>query len=444
MENFEASQYRKNLAEEIKQEPDKNKKREVLEQAKGTEEYQTARTETIVARREKIEEQQSVVEQRETEPNLEKPLKNLWEQVTGIYPYKGEIPDGFKSGERYSYRGKENPPQNIIDIECVENQKQAIEKIDQELKRLFPNSGPFVEKFLESANVTVEGFDHRQALLDIGEKSGIGRDYFRDRVLQTHYTGPKTQQGETAYFMAAFLNGGPIPSEGIDEKIREILKGKKILIIGDDFGTISEALNVLGAEATGIEYSSISVKIAHSGALAEDGKPQNQVLQGDAWDIGNPNSTLYKQLQERGPFDMIYSYAVFNGGSGFPESKKRWGIGKENFSLGLDQLLSDDGMQFHAGCEEQDVYLERLFRLKYVDGQNGYREAVKKLDDPELSEALDEVVTELSNNYNFHGGRYDMPSRIDNSALVRGRLTTHILPQVKKIKTALGERTKVL
>lgn len=65
MENFEGSQYRKNLAEEIKQEPDKNKRREVLEQAKGTEEYQTARTETIVARREKIEEQQSMEEQRE-------------------------------------------------------------------------------------------------------------------------------------------------------------------------------------------------------------------------------------------------------------------------------------------------------------------------------------------------------------------------------------------
>src|SRR3989338_8808590 len=65
MENFEASQYRKSLAEEIKQEPDKSKKREVLEQAKGTEEYQTARTETIVARREKIDEQKSMEEQRE-------------------------------------------------------------------------------------------------------------------------------------------------------------------------------------------------------------------------------------------------------------------------------------------------------------------------------------------------------------------------------------------
>ncbi|MDO8569282.1 MAG: hypothetical protein Q7R89_00615 [bacterium] len=43
MENFEASQYRKNLAEEIKQEPDKEKRREILEQAKTTEEYQETR-----------------------------------------------------------------------------------------------------------------------------------------------------------------------------------------------------------------------------------------------------------------------------------------------------------------------------------------------------------------------------------------------------------------
>lgn len=65
MENFEASQYRKNLAEEIKQEPDKEKRREILEQAKGTEEYQTAETETISARREKIEDQKAIEEQRE-------------------------------------------------------------------------------------------------------------------------------------------------------------------------------------------------------------------------------------------------------------------------------------------------------------------------------------------------------------------------------------------
>lgn len=43
MENFDASQYRENLAKEIKQEPDKTKRREMLGQAKNTKEYQEAK-----------------------------------------------------------------------------------------------------------------------------------------------------------------------------------------------------------------------------------------------------------------------------------------------------------------------------------------------------------------------------------------------------------------
>ena len=44
MENFEFQKYRDNLAKEIKQEPDKLKRREILATAKSTEEYQTAET----------------------------------------------------------------------------------------------------------------------------------------------------------------------------------------------------------------------------------------------------------------------------------------------------------------------------------------------------------------------------------------------------------------
>jgi len=43
MEKFESQQYRDALANEIKEEPDKEKRREILEQAKTTEEYQEAR-----------------------------------------------------------------------------------------------------------------------------------------------------------------------------------------------------------------------------------------------------------------------------------------------------------------------------------------------------------------------------------------------------------------
>lgn len=43
MENFESQKYRDDLAKEIRQEPDKEKRREILETAKSTEEYQEAK-----------------------------------------------------------------------------------------------------------------------------------------------------------------------------------------------------------------------------------------------------------------------------------------------------------------------------------------------------------------------------------------------------------------
>lgn len=382
-------------------------------------------------------EAEKMIEDHEQEPGI-KSMGSLFEEITGVYPYKGEIPPGFKAGKFYRY-GDEERPKNIIDIEQAENQKIAIEKINQELRSLFPQSGEFVEKFLKSAHEDVEGFDHRQALMDIGEKSGIGRNYFRDRVMQTHYTGPKTQQGETLYFIAALLNNAPVSHENIEQRIKEILKGKKILVIGDDFGTISEALNALGAEATGVEDSIISVKIAHSGALAEAGRPQNQVIQGDAWDIGNPNSLLYKKLQERGPFDMVYSHAVLNGGSGFPESQKSQTIGKEKFNLGLDQLITEDGIQFHTGCEDQYVYLERLFPLKWTEPS--IRKRDPELNKPEHDETLNEFVAQLTPNYTYRDYHYnDISSAIDQSALIKGRVTSRIIPIAKKLRETLGMR----
>lgn len=60
MENFDALQYRKNLAQEIKQEPDKAKRRGLLERAKTTEEYKKAKVETDSAQIESAESQHEV------------------------------------------------------------------------------------------------------------------------------------------------------------------------------------------------------------------------------------------------------------------------------------------------------------------------------------------------------------------------------------------------
>lgn len=67
MEKFESQQYRDDLAKKIKEEPDKEKRREILEQAKTTEEYQKAR-------RLKLERVNRLVEDQEKLSTLREPL----------------------------------------------------------------------------------------------------------------------------------------------------------------------------------------------------------------------------------------------------------------------------------------------------------------------------------------------------------------------------------
>jgi hypothetical protein len=75
-EKLNHQEYRDNLAEEIKQEPDKNKRREILETAKLTEDYQEAR-------KLKIEKINQAVE---TQENLEKEREEI-----GLEPKPSEI-----------------------------------------------------------------------------------------------------------------------------------------------------------------------------------------------------------------------------------------------------------------------------------------------------------------------------------------------------------------
>lgn len=65
MENFEFQKYRDNLAKEVKQEPRKEKRREILEQAKTTEEYQDARRLKIESVNKFVEDQEKIFAFRE-------------------------------------------------------------------------------------------------------------------------------------------------------------------------------------------------------------------------------------------------------------------------------------------------------------------------------------------------------------------------------------------
>ncbi len=65
MKKFEFQQYRDDLAKEIKEEPDKEKRREILEQAKTTEEYQEARRLKLEKVNRLVENQEKLSELRE-------------------------------------------------------------------------------------------------------------------------------------------------------------------------------------------------------------------------------------------------------------------------------------------------------------------------------------------------------------------------------------------
>lgn len=122
------------------------------------------------------------------------------------------------------------------------------------------------------------------------------------------------------YSIATFLKGAKLVDDVVMADIESQLKGKKILVLGDDTGSLSELLNAYGAESMGIEYDEVKVLIAKSGILSRSGKPQLQVIQGDISDIAKKESDLMKLIAENGPFDVIYSYAVLNYGSGIEKS----------------------------------------------------------------------------------------------------------------------------
>ena len=202
------------------------------------------------------------------------------------------------------------------------------------------------------------------------------------------------------YDLASVMRGHAIGEEHPLDEIREAVKGKKILIVGDDVGSLSEALNLLGASAYGIEYSKTEVEIAHAGVLSVDGKHQSQVIEGSAWDLIDENSDLVRTIREHGPFDYIFSSGVLNAGSGFDSGIKDFE--KYNKWYGyLDDLLSEGGFQFHESVERDyrpfngasmmwthanDEYFSKL--RDYLKSKPEYEQALKKLEDLQKNSAF--------------------------------------------------------
>ena len=211
----------------------------------------------------------------------------------------------------------------------------------------------------------------------------------------------KREQAKMLYYITSFLKGTQLDKEKPIENLKEILKDKKILVLGDDTGSLSEVLRQYGAESYGIEIDKFKILIAHSGIFAKNGNPQLQVIEGDLGTLfkGKDKETLdefslkypeekiqsliiankkerklMEKLKELGPFDMIVSDNVFNFGSGiekvpleaigddYHSAEKGTTANAERLILkyNCDTLLKENGLQLHASVDE-----EYLFPKKY-------------------------------------------------------------------------------
>lgn len=254
---------------------------------------------------------------------------------------------------------------------------------------------------------------------------------------------------EKIYNLASLLKGDILDDINPLEDVKKVLRGKKILVLGDEIGTLSQVLNTFGAEAYGIEYDPRVVALAHSGILAENLVPQTQVIEGNLWKLGDRESEFYKQISEKGPFDVIFSSAVFNDGSGFPEGAHHKYSGKypkyfeeknrgeftsqegwqaaanwDRFLVSLASLVKPTGLNIHQHVEFHTLY-----------GSMVIRELSKKLDELAKSEnanvrqyALSELekMQEYSENYASSGD--------ENIFVERGNMLVHFEQELEKLE----------
>lgn len=146
--------------------------------------------------------------------------------------------------------------------------------------------------------------------------------------------------------IVSLLKGAKVRFDSIEEAeqtLTEVLGTKRILVLGDDVGTLSNILKYFGADAYGVEIYEEAVRFAHIGLFAENGQPSTQVIQGDIRDIANEHSRLRQTLSAKAPFDLITSNGVLTRDVGLREGY--WYI------EGTEPLLAENGYQLHLSTD---------------------------------------------------------------------------------------------
>jgi hypothetical protein len=246
--------------------------------------------------------------------------------------------------------------------------KKKVELMEARCKELFPNTFEKEEKTWGECARQLEFLYHSDPT-----KMEIISPFLNNEGRGGYFHPQGDSRIINLYSIASFLKGEALSETDPVQDLESQIKGKKVLILGDDTGSLSEMLNTIGAEAVGVEYHPFKVLVAHSGICSDSGKPQEQVIQGDIASLTDKNSALFRELEQKGPFDLIYSFAVFNGGSGLDDSIVKFSGGTRLSSAAVrafmtpvinnsNALLKPEGFQLHQ--HTPDLYYFGMYGVR--------------------------------------------------------------------------------
>lgn len=261
--------------------------------------------------------------------------------------------------------------------------KELNAKVAAAILQDFPTS--FAMQSYGNEEKIIENLRTRAQREDLPIKARASAQTVYERLVKGKYiteigffASGKLSQTENIIYLTSLLKGTPLSQEATIEEIKTALRGKKILVLGDDVGSLSEILIHYGAEAYGIEYDWELIGFAKNGTFAEDGKPQEQVIRGDVAKLADDSSDLFKTIEEKGPFDLIFSRALFNDGSGLvlgnPDTFS------QNYIWNSKKLLKPKGWNLHLRVDAVRLGMEgpgqgypRSSDKALVDGKRYFR-----------------------------------------------------------------------
>lgn len=288
---------------------------------------------------------------------------------------------------------------NILKIVDTRPNVAVMNDVNHELERRFPQTmnlenmtwGDFCDYLRSSSPLQAEKVNQ---IINSAEERHLQRaknhtdlSTLKERPAYNFiHTNDKKFHDRELYLLGAFLKGKPLDEKNVISDLNVQLHDKKILVLGDDVGSLSEILNSFGANAIGIEYDFELVSAAHAGIFSEDHLPQTQVIHGDIGDLTDMDSDLYKTLQSKGPFDVIFSKAVFNGGSGYEVAAIKYvkaiGYQPTCFTDEVDQIfgrkITDNSMPLlrdNAFCLHYDAPCDNFH---FIDNPRKFKGAFQR------------------------------------------------------------------